>query len=143
VGERVDGIEHDPLETREQDYSVEYNSVPGFLRRQISTTGDEKYHLQPHDKSVALVHQMLERSRLKKQKKDQGEGEGISPIAEQEDEESKSPVKASHSKADDDNNLVQSEIIDDQKEDESNVQPSIAPAKDHQVEAHPPTQQQQ
>lgn len=33
LGERVDGIEVDPLENQDQDYSYDYNIVPGFLRK--------------------------------------------------------------------------------------------------------------
>lgn len=65
-GERVDGIEKDPLESTEADYSYDYNVVPGFLRREKSTTGDDKYHLQPHEKSIKMVNKMLEKVKQKR-----------------------------------------------------------------------------
>jgi hypothetical protein len=63
MGERVEGIEKDPLESTAPDYSYDYNVVPGFLRREKSTTGDDKFHLQPHEKSVHLVNKMLEKAK--------------------------------------------------------------------------------
>jgi len=44
-GERVDGIEKDPLASTEPDYSYDYNIVPGFLRREASQRNEEKYHI--------------------------------------------------------------------------------------------------
>lgn len=32
AGERVEGIELDPLENKDPEYSYDYNVVPGFLR---------------------------------------------------------------------------------------------------------------
>jgi len=39
-GERIEGIEHDPLDITESDYTVDYNMVPGFLQREKSIRGD-------------------------------------------------------------------------------------------------------
>jgi hypothetical protein len=36
-GERVQGIEKDPLESAEADIVVDYNNIPGFMRREQST----------------------------------------------------------------------------------------------------------
>lgn len=69
AGERVEGIEKDPLESKEADMSYDYNMVPGFLRREKSSGGDEKYHLQPHEKSIKAVNKMLEKAKNKKKEK--------------------------------------------------------------------------
>ncbi len=69
--------------------SYDYNMVPGFLRREKSTAGDEKYHLQPHEKSIKAVNKMLEK--VKNKKKERSEATASinesEPIREQEDEE--------------------------------------------------------
>jgi len=36
-GERIQGIEKDPLESADLDIVVEYENVPGYLRREAST----------------------------------------------------------------------------------------------------------
>jgi hypothetical protein len=62
-GERVDGIEKDPLDSAENDYQYDYNMVPGFLKREESVAGESKPILHPHDKSLAYVNKMLKKGR--------------------------------------------------------------------------------
>ena len=71
-GERVEGIETDPLESKDADYSYDYNVVPGFLRKETSTSGDI-YHLQPHGKSIQHVEALLAKHKAKKAAKLAGE----------------------------------------------------------------------
>jgi len=33
-GERVEGIEKDPLESKESDYVLDYSHIPGFIQRE-------------------------------------------------------------------------------------------------------------
>jgi len=66
-GERVNGIEKDPLLSAETDIVVEYNNVPGFLRRETSTQGDDKLRIAPHDGGVDTVKNVLDKFRKKKE----------------------------------------------------------------------------
>lgn len=66
-GERVNGIEKDPLESADADIVVEYNNVPGFLRREMSTTGDDKLRIAPHGEGVETVKNVLEKFRKRKE----------------------------------------------------------------------------
>lgn len=89
-GERVDGIEKDPLESKEADYSYDYNIVPGFLRREASQRYDDKYHIQPHEKSIKMVNKMLEKVKNKKKRGHAASGDSDLIAEEREEgEESK------------------------------------------------------
>ena len=45
-GERVDGIEKDPLASAEPDVVYDYSSIPGFLKReQSSISGEDKLRI--------------------------------------------------------------------------------------------------
>jgi hypothetical protein len=66
-GERVNGIEKDPLLSADADIVVEYNNVPGFLRRETSTQGDDKLRIAPHDGGVDTVKNVLDKFRKKKE----------------------------------------------------------------------------
>jgi len=63
----VPGIEKDPLESAETDTVMEYSNVPGFLKREQSTVGDEKLRIQPHSQTVDTVKSVLDKFRQKKQ----------------------------------------------------------------------------
>jgi len=41
----VAGVEADPLLSKESDISYDYNIVPGFLRREQSTIGEDKLRI--------------------------------------------------------------------------------------------------
>lgn len=119
AGERVEGIEKDPLESKEADMSYDYNMVPGFLRREKSTAGDEKYHLQPHEKSIKAVNKMLEKAKNKKKEKlsqqDSAVGEGSvvenEVIKEQENEE-ESKEESPYAENDGGSQILKSEIVE-------------------------------
>jgi hypothetical protein len=40
-GERIEGIENDPLASTDAEYVVDYNMVPGYLQREKSIRGEE------------------------------------------------------------------------------------------------------
>lgn len=63
----MQGIDKDPLESADADIVVEYNNIPGFLRREMSTTGDDKLRIAPHGESVDAVKSVLEKFRKKKE----------------------------------------------------------------------------
>jgi hypothetical protein len=46
---------------------MEYNIVPGFLKREQSLGGDEKLRIQPHAQTVDTVKSVLDKFRQKKQ----------------------------------------------------------------------------
>lgn len=52
LGERVDGIEKDPLASKEPDVVYDYSSVPGFLQREKSTAGEDKLRVKPSHQSL-------------------------------------------------------------------------------------------
>lgn len=59
-GERIAGIEKDPLETAEQDVVTDYSMVPGFIQREKSViSGEDKLRIQPHASSISAVNKML------------------------------------------------------------------------------------
>lgn len=64
----MQGIEKDPLESAEADIVVEYNNVPGFMRREQSTMpSDDKLKMAPHEKGVDTVRSVLDKYRKKKE----------------------------------------------------------------------------
>ena len=80
-GERIDGIENDPLSTKDADYKVAMNTMPGFIRRE-QTVGGEKATVEPTQKSSEFVKQLLEKVKQKHEKKE----EGIEEKKEEEEE---------------------------------------------------------
>lgn len=62
-GERIEGIERDPLASIDSEYSLDYSVVPGFLKREQSTSGQDKVRIEPHAESLKFVAQMLEKGR--------------------------------------------------------------------------------
>ena len=66
-GERVNGIEKDPLESQETDIVIDYANVPGFLRKETSTQGDDKLRIAAHEGGVDTVKNVLDRFRQKKE----------------------------------------------------------------------------
>jgi hypothetical protein len=92
-GERVNGIEKDPLESQETDIVIDYANVPGFLRKETSTQGDDKLRIAAHEGGVDTVKNVLDRFRQKKeeiQKRKQQQSEAKKKeeeIKEEEEEE--------------------------------------------------------
>lgn len=63
-GERIPGIEKDPLESADTDVVVDYSVVPGFLQREKSiVSGEDKLRIQPHAGSIKNVNKMLSKAR--------------------------------------------------------------------------------
>ena len=67
LGERLEGIENDPLLSDSNDYAYEYNAIPGFLQRESSVAGDVKLKMQPRDQSLKNVEQFMHRSKERAQ----------------------------------------------------------------------------
>ena len=44
-GERVQGIEKDPLESADVDFVVDISNIAGYLKRETSTIGDDKLRI--------------------------------------------------------------------------------------------------
>jgi hypothetical protein len=44
-GERINGIEKDPLESADSDLVMEYDMVPGFVKKETSVLGGEKLRM--------------------------------------------------------------------------------------------------
>ena len=65
MGERIEGIEIDPLSNQESEVSYEYNMMPGFMKREMSMSGEQKVKLQPHDKSLKLVKEFMDKGKKK------------------------------------------------------------------------------
>jgi hypothetical protein len=52
------------------DYSMDYNSMSGFLRRENSAvTGETKLHIQPHDKALHTVQEFMNKGKAKAQER--------------------------------------------------------------------------
>lgn len=46
AGERLEGIEEDPILSKECEYEYEYNMIPGYLKREESSVvGEHKIKL--------------------------------------------------------------------------------------------------
>ena len=89
-GERVNGIEKDPLESQEVDIVIDYANVPGFLRKETSTQGDDKLRIAAHEGGVDTVKNVLDRFRQKKeeiQKRKQQQSEAKKKEEEIKEEE--------------------------------------------------------
>ena len=64
LGERIAGIEKNPLDSAEQDVVTDYSMVPGFLQREKSVIdGEDKLRIQPHASSISAVNKMLKRAK--------------------------------------------------------------------------------
>ena len=64
LGERIEGIEKNPLDSAETDIVVDYSMVPGFLQREKSKiSGEDKLRIQPHAGSISAVNKILKRAR--------------------------------------------------------------------------------
>ena len=89
----MNGIEKDPLESQETDIVIDYANVPGFLRKETSTQGDDKLRIAAHEGGVDTVKNVLDRFRQKKeeiQKRKQQQSEAKKKeeeIKEEEEEE--------------------------------------------------------
>ena len=66
-GERVAGIEKDPLQSADSDVVIDYANIPGFLRRETSTMGDDKLRMALHGEGVETVKNVLDKFRKKKE----------------------------------------------------------------------------
>lgn len=62
-GERVEGIEHDPLENAESDYKMDYSMIPGYLKREESSMGTDKLKIEPMADSIKFVNKILDKGR--------------------------------------------------------------------------------
>ena len=60
-GERVDGIEKDPLASVEPDIVMDYSAIPGFLQREKSTTGEDKLRVKPSHESIKQVEKFMQK----------------------------------------------------------------------------------
>ena len=65
-GERVPGIEKDPLLSAEADIVMEYNFIPGYDRKETSTIGDDKLSVAPHKGTTDAVKSALDKFKQKK-----------------------------------------------------------------------------
>lgn len=63
AGERIDGIEHDPLESAETDYKMDMSVIPGYMKREESVSGTDKLKIEPMAESLKYVNKMLEKGR--------------------------------------------------------------------------------
>ena len=89
-GERVNGIEKDPLESQETDIVIDYANVPNFLRKETSTQGDDKLRIAVHEGGVDTVKNVLDKFRQKKeeiQKRKQQQSEAKKKEEEIKEEE--------------------------------------------------------
>ena len=59
------------MESADADIVVEYNNIPGFLRREASTmpSNDDKMKTVIHEKGVDTVRSILNNVRRRKEKK--------------------------------------------------------------------------
>ncbi len=62
-GERVNGIEKDPLLSAEADVVMEYNMIPGYIRKETSNMGDDKLRIAPHKGTTDAVKSALDKFR--------------------------------------------------------------------------------
>lgn len=93
-GERVPGIEKDPLLSAEVDTVMEYNMIPGYVRKETSTIGDDKLRIAPHRGTTDAVKSAMDKFKQKKKdiddrkkKREEASGEKVheQPAAEEED----------------------------------------------------------
>ena len=60
------GIEKDPLLSAEADIVMEYNIIPGYVRKETSTIGDDKLRVAPHKGTTDAVKSALDKFKQKK-----------------------------------------------------------------------------
>ena len=70
-GERVNGIEKDPLLSAETDMVMEYNMIPGYVKKETSTLGDDKLRITPHKGTADTVKSAMDKFRQKKHEIDE------------------------------------------------------------------------
>lgn len=92
-GERTEGIEQDPLENTDPDYTYDYNVVPGYLKRELSISGEDKIHIQPHAKSIQHVEAMMEKFKKKRQENEENAIQEVEENEVQPVEEEKQQVE--------------------------------------------------
>ena len=89
--ERVNGIEKDPLLSKDSDIVVDYNMVPGFIQREKSMIpgAEDKLKVQPHAQSLKFVENMLMKGRKKHEQKEseKREAEMLHPTEEHPEED--------------------------------------------------------
>lgn len=54
-GEKLEGIESDPLLNKESEYEIDYTQIAGFYRRENSTYDNPKIKIAPNPKAVKHV----------------------------------------------------------------------------------------
>ena len=101
-GERVPGIEKDPLLSAEADIVMEYNMIPGYVRKETSTVGDDKLRMAPHKGTTDQVKSAMDKFKQKKKelderkkKREEASSEKVheEPAAEEEDQKESSPAQ--------------------------------------------------
>jgi hypothetical protein len=70
-GERVSGIEKDPLLSAETDIVMEYNMIPGYLKKETSVLGDDKLRITPHKGTTDAVKSAMDKFKNKKKEIDE------------------------------------------------------------------------
>lgn len=121
-GERVAGIEKDPLLDTESDVHYDYSSVPGFVKREASVIDNDSLKLQPHPESLKHVEKMLKKAKEVK------EHHGSLEVVNEEQ-----PVSSPAEKTEANNNLVTSEIIVEEKKEEVVVDQVVTEAVKKEV----------
>lgn len=63
-GERLEGIDEDPLDSASTDYKMNYSSIPGFVQREVSkSSGKEILSVQPKPEAKKYVDKLLAKAR--------------------------------------------------------------------------------
>jgi hypothetical protein len=70
-GERVNGIEKDPLLSAESDIVMEYNMIPGYVKKETSVLGDDKLRITPHKGTTDAVKSAMDKFKQKKHEIDE------------------------------------------------------------------------
>ncbi len=85
LGERVEGIEKDPLDSKETDVVYDYSSVPGFLQREKSSvSGEEKLRVKPSHQSIQQVEKLMQKFKQKREEHKKGLAAGKDGQEEEE-----------------------------------------------------------
>jgi hypothetical protein len=63
-GERLPGIENDPLASTDADYKMDYSVVPGYMKREESTNPDlDQLKVEPMAESIKYIKKMMDKGR--------------------------------------------------------------------------------
>lgn len=90
------GIEKDPMLSAETDIVMEYNMIPGYLKKETTVSGDEKLRIAPHKGTTDAVKSVMDKFKQKKkdieERKKKDAEHKVVEEAHEEDEEHKSPI---------------------------------------------------